>query len=210
MAGPIEPGKFSAEIGTPVASWLKGFLRNAGVDAEGLNSLQDLGKTEVVEKIRRQLSLGLASGAGQRAAQVFEELMAAVPGQVNDPEAAAQLVSDIYFISQRELDLDRFYRQVRSEAERRTGINQAESRFIGQGLYDAYMSRMQGQYATEKEAIRKMYLDKITVKDPVTGKQVQTYVLPYVLSNPQGIPRNIRAEIDKRYGPDILRYFTGQ
>ena len=208
--GPIEPGKFSAEVGTPVASWLKGFLRNAGVDAEGLNSLQDLGKTEVVEKIRRQLSLGLASGAGQRAAQVFEELMAAVPGQVNDPEAAAQLVSDIYFISQREVDLDRFYRQVRSEAERRTGINQSESRFIGQGLYDAYMSRMQGQYATEKEAIRRMYLDKIEVKDPATGKQIQTYVLPYLLSNPQGIPRNIQAEIAKRYGPDILRYFNGQ
>ena len=209
-AGLIQPGKFSAEIGTPVASWLKGFLQNAGVDASDIKSLQDLGKTEVVEKIRRQLSLGLASGAGQRAAQVFEELMAAVPGQVNDPEAAAQLVSDIYFISQREMDLDRYYRNARSIGEQKAGLTQNESRFMGRGLYDEYMKRMQPQYAAEKEAMRRMYLDKIQVKDPRTGQMTQTYVLPYVISNPQGMPNNIRAEIEKRYGKDILRYFSGQ
>ena len=208
-AGLIEPGKFSAEIGVPIASWLKGFLRNAGVDTEGLNTLQDLGKVEVADKIRRQLALGMASQAGERAARVFEELMAAVPGQVNDPEAAAQLVADIYYISQREIDMDRFYRQVRSEAERRTGINQNESRFIGQGLPDEFNKRMSLRYEDEKKALRSMYLDKISVKDPATGKMTQTFVLPYILSNQTTMPRNIRAEIERRYGPDIFRYFSG-
>jgi hypothetical protein len=150
--------------------------------------------------------------AGQRAYGALEAILAAVPSAANSPEGQANLLSDLYYTQQREVYLDRFYRLMQKAGQDQTGISQAESRYMGTGLYDEFAKRMEPVLAKEKSAIKQMYMTPFSYKDPSTGKAVQTYLLPFIAGKNGNIPDNMKQAIQDKFkvGPEIFNYFSGQ
>ena len=209
-----QSGKFSAAIATPIVSWVGSALDAIGVPKEFTNTIrspQDLGSSEVQEKIRTFMAAKRTQAGGQHSFAGLEAFLAATPSQMNTPQGAANLLADIYTAEQREIDIDRYYRKAREYAVDKLGLSQIEAEHIGQGLRDEYVKRMEPEYAKEKKAIAEMFLESnIPVKDPETGAMRKVPALSYIAEQGGRIPPELAQKIDKAHGTvNLMRYFSG-
>ena len=118
-------------------------------------------------------------------------------------------MSDLFINDQRDLDLDRYYRNMRKYAEETSGINQNQSRFIGRGMHDRYFGEREKMYSQEKKALQDMYLEPLRYQDK-NGQWHDTHLMNFIIERGGVLPSNIKKEIEGKYGKGILRYFTGQ
>lgn len=206
--GLVSANEFSAKVATPVVQYVNGLLNTIGADFR-INKAEDLANAEIARKISTQLASRQTNESGQRAYGALEEIMKAIPSQMNTPQGAGALVADIMMIGQREQDIDRYLRKMREHAEKETGVNVNESRYIGRGLVDEYLKRMDSTYTKEKENLKKMYLQPLEYKDKDTGQTVKTYLMPFIIQNGGKLPKKLEDAVKEKYGEDILRYFRG-
>ena len=208
----LASGKFSEAVSAPVVGYVNNLLSILGRPDIQIARPEDLANRETAEKISRMLAEKRTTQAGQRAYGALEAILAAVPSAANSPEGQANLLADLYYTQQREVDLDRFYRLMQKSGKDQTGITTAEARYMGTGLYDEFAKRNEQNLAKEKSIIKQMYMTPFTYKDPSTGQTVQTYLLPYIAGKSGAIPDKVRQAIQEKYkvGPEFFRYFSGQ
>ena len=208
--GIVTAGKFSTEVSTPMVQWINSALdaMNAPQDFR-LSSADQLSNAEVAKKLSTLLATRQTTAAGQHANAALSTLLSATPSQLNTPKGAAALVSDLFINDQRDMDLDRYYRNMRKYAEETSGINQAQSQFIGRGMRDRYFGEREKMYSKEKKALQDMYLQPFRYKDE-SGQMRDTHLMNFIIERGGSVPPNLAKEIEKRYGSGILRYFTGQ
>ena len=208
--GIVTAGKFSTEVSTPIVQWVNSALdaMNAPQDFR-LSSADQLSNAEVAKKLSTLLATRQTTAAGQHANAALSTLLSATPSQLNTPKGAAALVSDLFINDQRDMDLDRYYRNMRKYAEETSGINQAQSQFIGRGMRDRYFGEREKMYSKEKKALQDMYLQPFRYKDE-SGQMRDTHLMNFIIERGGSVPPNLAKEIEKRYGSGILRYFTGQ
>lgn len=208
----LTSGAFGANVGQPVVDWVNSTLGAAGADFK-ISKPEDLANAQVAQKISTLLATRRTSESGQRAYGALEQILSAVPSMYNTPEGQANLLADLYITQQREIDLDRFYRNVRNTAEKTIpGFTPVESQFMGQGLYDQFANRMEEQYAKEKQDLQKLYMKPLRITDPNTNQVTETYILPYLAKTAGNVPEEVKQEIIKRYGvnPELFRYFSAK
>jgi GH24 family phage-related lysozyme (muramidase) len=208
----LASGPFGAEYGKPFVDYVNNVLRsvNAGFS---IADPSDLANAETAQKISTLLASRRTSEAGQRANAAFETILQAVPSYYNSPEGQSQLLADLYQSQQREIDMHRFYQNVRQNAEKNIpGFTAVESQYMGQGLADTFAAQMEDQYAKEKQDLAKLYMIPLEVVDEKTGKVTNTYVLPYLAKMAGKISDEDKATIVQKYGvsPDIFRYFSAK
>lgn len=208
----LASGQFSAAVSAPVVSYVNNLFSILGRPDIQIARPEDLGNRETAEKISRMLAEKRTTQAGQRAYGALEAILAAVPSAANSPEGQANLLADLYYSQQRELDLDRFYKSMQRAGQEQTGITAAEARYMGRGLYDEFAKRNEQTLANEKAILKKMYMTPFAYKDPATGQTVQTYLLPYIAGKSGAIPNNVKQAIQEKFniGPEFFRYFSGQ
>lgn len=208
----LASGQFSAAVSAPVVSYVNNLFSILGRPDIQIARPEDLGNRETAEKISRMLAEKRTTQAGQRAYGALEAILAAVPSAANSPEGQANLLADLYYSQQRELDLDRFYKSMQRAGQEQTGITAAEARYMGRGLYDEFAKRNEQTLAKEKAVLKQMYMTPFAIKDPTTGQTVQTYLLPYIAGKSGAIPDNVKKAIQERFkvGPEFFRYFSGQ
>jgi len=208
----LASGKFSEAVSAPVVGYVNNLFSILGRPDIQIARPEDLANRETAEKISRMLAEKRTTQAGQRAYGALEAILAAVPSAANSPEGQANLLADLYYTQQREVDLDRFYRLMQKSGQDQTGITTAEARYMGTGLYDEFAKRNEQNLAKEKAILKEMYITPFTYKDYSTGETVPTFLLPYLAGKSGSIPDNVRKAIQKKYkvGPEFFRYFSGQ
>jgi hypothetical protein len=109
-----------------------------------------------------------------------------------------QLPADYY----RHLDLQRRYALDNGLV---TGEDQAK--LLGTGTFKNFMDQYAGQQMREKSALREMFLTPLQYTD-ANGTAQKTSLMSYLMSKNGQPPDELRAVIEKKYGPQILRYFN--
>jgi hypothetical protein len=185
------------------ARGIASLARAAGLPGEGFASASDLAELENIYKSATRQAVQAASEAQQRSRAALLDVMNSIPSAANTPEGAAKLFSMLYVASQKEIDKDRFYREVQDNVSRRFPGQPDLANYVGRGLSDAYDSRMTGQYEKEKTSIENMF--KFTIR----GLNVSP--ANFLLKNYDKIIRdpNWREYYSKNFGPEIFRYFGG-
>jgi hypothetical protein len=166
---------------------------------------QELGTTEGANKISRELAFALQRGSGSRAASELIQALATVPTAANSPQGAANILSDIYVGQQRNIDMNNFYVRARDQLSN-MGLNEIQLRHASQELANEFAQRQDANYGREREALRNIYMQE--VEDPQTKQRIR--LLPYIIQHADSMSPAFVRNIEERFGPGILRYFTGR
>ena len=192
-------------------SFARGFAalaRAAGLPGEGFASASNLAEIENIYKSATRQAVQAASEAQQRSRQALQDIASIFPSAGNTKEGAAKLFSMLYVAGQKEIDKDRFYREVQNHVNNRFPGQPELAQYVGRGLSDAYDSRMIRQYDKEKKAIENMFKSKIKEDSP----NFNVSPANFLLKNYDKIMRDPRWReyYSKNFGPEIFRYFSGE
>ena len=184
------------------AKGIASLARAAGLQGEGIATAENLADLESIYKTSTRLAVQATSEAQQRSRAALQDIINSIPNLGNTPEGAAKLLSMLYVSGQKEIDKDRFYRQVQDHVNRKFRGQPELSQYVGRGLSDNYDSRMIRQYENEKIAIENMF------SKTMPGMNVSP--ANYLLKNYDKIVNNKdwREYYSKHFGPEIFRYFS--
>ena len=192
----------------PVVSYLQGLARTLNVDASGLTpqllTSQDTASQEEVNKLVSKMQSEATSTSGQTAYAAFRDIAHGIPGILNSPAGQARLVPQILTNIQRDIDRNEYMtNHLKAVTQGNPLIQDVATRAGGAQAGKAFDDKFNNDfYQNERNALEKMYDAPVT--DTKTGKTTSVMSL---LSSGTPLPPDFKAAVEKKYGPNILRYF---
>jgi hypothetical protein len=172
---------------------------------------ESLATTEAVKKSLTQFAGELAKSGNQTAYAAFNEMINAIPNNLNSPQAQAKMLADIMAINQRMVDRGQFFTQWREAAEGPNKRYIAQAPRSGRDADAAFNKEFQARYPEEKKALVKMFNDGPIDKngDPIKndqGRPMSWY--EYVYKRGPNMSQAEKNHISNQLGaPNIMRYF---
>ena len=192
----------------PVVSYLQGLARTLGVDASSLTSQlltsQDTASQEEVNKLVSQMQSKAVSSAGQTAYSAFRDVARGIPGILNSPAGQAKLIPQILTNVQRDIDRNEYMTAHLNEITKGNPLIQGVATMAGGAQAGKAFDDKFGNdfYQNERNALEKMYDAPVT--DTKTGKTTSVMAL---ISSGTPLPVELKTQLEKKYGQNILRYF---
>lgn len=192
----------------PVVSYLQGLARTLNVDASGLTpqllTSQDTASQEEVNKLVSRMQSKAVSSAGLTAYSAFRDVARGIPGILNSPAGQAKLIPQILTDVQRDIDRNEYMtNHLKAVTQGNPLIQDVATRAGGAQAGKAFDDKFNNDfYQNERNALEKMYDAPVT--DTKTGKTTSVMSL---LSSGTPLPPDFKAAVEKKYGPNILRYF---
>jgi hypothetical protein len=205
--GLVSANTWSANISTPAVNYINGLIHSLGGDFS-ISSPKDLENAETIKKFEGLRANAQATQAGQHSFSALQQALNTVPTQSNTAGGAASLTADMLMREQlpadyyRHLDLQRRYALENGLV---TGEDQAK--LLGTGTFKNFMDQYAGQQMREKAALREIFLTPLAYKD-ANGANQKTSLMSYLISTNGQPPSELRAVVEKKYGPQIFRYFN--
>ena len=161
---------------------------------------------EAVKKSLTQFAGELAKSGNQSAYAAFNEMINAIPNNLNSPEAQAKMLADIMAINQRMVDRGQFFTQWREAAEGPNKRYIAQAPRSGRDADAAFNKEFQSRYPDEKKALIRMYNEGPSNMKNDQGRQMSWYEFLY--KHGSELNQAQKNQISKQLGaPNIMRYF---
>jgi hypothetical protein len=161
---------------------------------------------ETVKKSLTQFAGELAKSGNQSAYAAFNEMINAIPNNLNSPEAQAKMLADIMAINQRMVDRGQFFTQWREAAEGPNKRYIAQAPRSGRDADAAFNKEFQARYPEEKKALVRMFNEGPSNMKNDQGRQMSWYEFLY--KHGSELNQAQKNQISKQLGaPNIMRYF---
>ena len=165
---------------------------------------------EVVGKLATQLQGQQTSEAQQHALAALRIFAHSIPSNLNQPQAMAEMISQIMTNNQREIDKNVYFDKFRNAIAGNSISMQgpaASTGIIADRLFnEKYTNNF---YQNERNSLSKMFgnniSDNIMVKQP-DGTKKPTPVMQYLASGHE-ISEAAKSQLKQKYGSNVLRYF---
>ena len=161
---------------------------------------------ESVKKSLTQFAGELQKSGNMTAYSAFNEMINAIPNNLNSPEAQAKMLADIMAINQRMVDRGQFFMQWREAAEGPKQRFIKEAPRSGRDADAAFNREFQSRYPDEKKALVRMYNEGPANMKNDQGRQMSWYEFLY--KHGSELSQAQKNQISKQLGaPNIMRYF---
>jgi hypothetical protein len=165
-----------------------------------------LASAETVKKSLTQFASELSKSGNQSAYAAFQEMINAIPNNLNSPEAQAKMLADIYAINQRMIDRGDFFSQWRTAAEGPNKRFILEASRTGRDADAAFNEIYQKRYPEEKKALIRMFNEG--PKDMLNEQGRQMSWFEFMSKYGNQLSQEQKNKIATSLGaPNIMRYF---
>ena len=188
----------------PVAFILNGYASALGIPP--VIDPKDVAKAEAVEKAAGMLKTAAAKASGQTAFASLDQFAATLPSKITSPAGQAELLAQLYYINQREIDKNEFYNQVRRAASGDKG--QYAQYAMRSGLeadQDFNKTYSQKFYANEIKSLQRMFNEGPKGMKTADGRPIS--YMEFLNKEGSSLSTKERQAIENIYGRGILRYF---
>ena len=188
----------------PVAFILNGYASALGIPP--VIDPKDVAKAEAVEKAAGMLKTAAAKASGQTAFASLDQFAATLPSKITSPAGQAELLAQLYYINQREIDKNEFYNQVRRAASGDKGqFAQYAMRAGLEADQDFNKTYSQKFYANEIKSLQRMFNEGPKGMKTADGRPIS--YMEFLNKEGSSLSAKERQAIENIYGRGILRYF---
>jgi hypothetical protein len=191
----------------PVAAYLNGWASVLGIPP--VINAKDLANVETVNKAVNQLKTAAAREGGQTALGALDQFAATLPSNLNTPGAQAKLLAQLYYVNQREVDKNTFFKQVRDAAAGPKGQYAQFAMRAGMDA-DADFNNKYSQafYAQELKSLERMFNEGPKGMKTEGGRPITW--MEFLNKEGATLSSKERQAIENQFGRGILRYFGVQ
>ena len=188
----------------PVAFILNGYASALGIPP--VIDPKDVAKAEAVEKAAGMLKTAAAKASGQTAFASLDQFAATLPSKITSPAGQAELLAQLYYINQREIDKNEFYNQVRRAASGDKGQYAQYAMRAGlEADQDFNKTYSQKFYANEIKSLQRMFNEGPKGMKTADGRPIS--YMEFLNKEGSSLSAKERQAIENIYGRGILRYF---
>lgn len=211
-------GPLTGGLIQPVISRLNNLLSIAGIAPPEISKLS--AADDVIKKYRTVVADAARTNAGGKGIGELQQFMSAIPSNLQDRGAQADLVANMIMEPQKQIDTDDALRRYRRYVEQQHNVGADRSIYSGEGVAAALTPQIESNAQGDKAMIKNLFLNgpKDNGRDvpfipSADGKTKQTGTFfTYLYNNGGNIPDpKVRSALDKAYGKErvdrVLRVF---
>jgi hypothetical protein len=171
----------------------------------------DIDRATAIDKLTSQMKAQASEQTGQRSYSALQELGSLAPTIGTPKGGGAKNLAAIIVANQSKIDEDLFAKGLLDRADE---ANKTNARYTGQVIRELFTNRFSSKLEQERDSIAKMFSTNYTeggkpVLEPGTNRPVNWMNWLSNPKNAESLSRQEQAQIEKRFGEGILRYFPG-